>query len=105
MKSPEECTSLQDIRAAVDDIDHDIVALIGRRRGYVHAAATFKTSEESVRASARVAEMMARRRQWAEDSDLNPDPIEHIFRTLVSYFTNEELQQWKGQNDSLPYPG
>ncbi len=64
VKTPEECTSLQDIRAAIDDIDRDIVALIARRRGYVQAAAAFKTSAASVSAPDRVAAMMAQRRQW-----------------------------------------
>jgi chorismate mutase len=35
VKTPEECTSLQDIRTVIDGIDHDIIALIARRRGYV----------------------------------------------------------------------
>ncbi len=105
MKTPGECTSLQDIRAAIDDIDRDIVALIAQRRGYVHAAATFKTSAASVSAPDRVATMMARRRQWAMDAGLSPEPIEHVFRTLVSYFTEAELQHWKEQNEDRPHGG
>jgi len=102
VKTPEECTSLQDIRAAIDDIDRDIVALIARRRGYVHAAATFKTSAASVSDPNRVATMMAQRRQWAMDAGLSPEPIEQVFRTLVSYFTETELQHWTGQNEDRP---
>jgi len=103
VKTPEECTSLQDIRAAIDDIDHDIIALIARRRGYVLAAATFKTSAASVSAPDRVAAMMARRRQWAMDASLSPEPIEHIFQTLVAYFTDAELRHYKGQNEGRPH--
>jgi len=105
VQTPEECTSLQDIRAVIDSIDHDIVALIARRRGYVQAAAPFKTSVASVSAPDRLAAMMARRRQWALEAGLSPDPIEHVFRTLVAYFTEAELQHWKGLNEGRPHEG
>jgi len=99
VKTPEEYTSLQDIRTMIDAIDYDIIALIARRRGYVQAAATFKTSAATVSAPDRVATMMAQRRQWAMEAGLSPDPIEHVFRTLVTYFTNVELQHWEAQNE------
>jgi isochorismate pyruvate lyase len=38
MKPPHECASLQDIRDAIDAIDRDVIALLGRRGAYVHAA-------------------------------------------------------------------
>ncbi len=99
VKTPEEYTSLQDIRTMIDAIDYDIIALIARRRGYVQAATTFKTSAATVSAPDRVATMMAQRRQWAIEAGLSPDPIEHVFRTLVTYFTNVELQHWEAQNE------
>ena len=83
----------------IDAIDYDIIALIARRRGYVQAATTFKTSAATVSAPDRVATMMAQRRQWAIEAGLSPDPIEHVFRTLVTYFTNVELQHWEAQNE------
>jgi hypothetical protein len=33
------------------------------------------------------------------EAGLSPDPIEHVFRTLVAYFTDAELQRWKGLNE------
>jgi len=100
VKTPEEYTILQDIRTMIDAIDYDIITLIARRRGYVQAATTFKTSAATVSAPDRVATMMAQRRQWAMEAGLSPDPIEHVFRTLVTYFTNVELQHWEAQNES-----
>src|SRR5579885_3097536 len=105
VKAPDECASLQDVRAAIDEIDHAIVALIARRRGYVEAAAAFKTSATGVSDPDRVAAMMAQRRRWATEAGLSPAPIEHLFQMLVSYFTSVELQHWQEQQESRPRHG
>ena len=95
MKSPDECESLQDIRAEIDRIDREVIAAFGRRFAYVKAAAKFKTSEATVKASDRFAAMLQQRREWAEEEGLNPDVIERLYRDLVTHFIEEELKQWK----------
>lgn len=95
MKAPEECASLQDIRAEIDRIDHNVIAALGRRFAYVKAAAKFKTGEESVKAADRFAAMLQQRREWAEAEGLNPDVIQKLYRDLVTHFIEEELKQWR----------
>jgi len=41
---PGQCANLDEIRAGMDAIDREIVALIARRVDYVRKAAEFKTS-------------------------------------------------------------
>lgn len=95
MKPPEECKSIEDVREAVDALDREIVSLIGRRARYVKAAAKFKTGEEGVRAPERQKAMLGERRRWAEEEGLEPDVIEKLYRDLVAYFVNQELDDWK----------
>ena len=95
MKTASECASLAEVRAEIDRIDRAIVALIGDRAAYVHAAARFKTSEADVAAPDRQASMFAARRQWALDADLDPDVIEKLYRDLVAYFIVRETEHWK----------
>ena len=59
MKTPDECADMGDIRAEIDRIDRDVIALFGQRFQYVQAAAQFKTSEESVKAPERFKAMLA----------------------------------------------
>jgi isochorismate pyruvate lyase len=92
-KPPEECASLDEVREAIDRLDRGIVAALGLRRGYVHAAARFKTDEASVRAPDRLAAMIAERRRWADSAGLPPDLVEHLFRDLVAAFTTLELAE------------
>jgi isochorismate pyruvate lyase len=95
MKAPESCESLEEVRAEIDRIDRAIVALIGERAGYVHAAARFKDSEAAVAAPDRQASMFRARREWAQAADLDPDVIERLYRDLVAYFIVRETDHWK----------
>ena len=91
MRTAAECASIGDIREAIDQLDHDIITLIGQRYEYVKAAVKFKTDEASVKASDRVAAMMQKRRAWAVDVGLNADVIEKLYRDLIDYFIQDEM--------------
>jgi len=71
------------------------IQLIGRRAGYVEAVARFKTGEQDVRAPERQRTMLEARRLWAEENGLDPDVIEDLYRNLVSYFINREMNEWR----------
>lgn len=94
-RRPEDCASIEDVRRGIDALDRGVVALIGRRSRYVRAAARFKTDEAAVRAPERQRAMLEERRRWAEEEGLSPDVIEDLFRRLVSYFVNREMEDWK----------
>jgi isochorismate pyruvate lyase len=95
MKSPDECTSKADIRAAIDQIDREVVALLGKRAAYVRAIVQFKTSEEEVRAEERFQAVLRQRRQWAEEEGLSPDVVEQMYRTLIEHFIQEEMTDFR----------
>ena len=92
MKRPEDCESIQDVRQSIDALDREVIGLIGRRAQYVEASARFKSDEHSVLAPERQRTMLADRR-WTQKTGLDPDVIEEIYRTLVSYFVDREMQQ------------
>jgi isochorismate pyruvate lyase len=95
MPSPAECQSLSQVREEIDHLDETIVSLLGKRAQYVKVAAHFKTSEAAVAAPERQAAMLAVRRQWAEREGLDPNLIEDIYRRLVAYFIQRELDEWR----------
>jgi isochorismate pyruvate lyase len=92
---PDQCSNLDEIRAGMDAIDREIVALISRRVAYVRAAAKFKTSSANVAAPERVAAVLKTRREWAEAAGLSGDVIEGLYRDLVAYSVSEEHKQWE----------
>jgi isochorismate pyruvate lyase len=95
---PDQCASLDEIRAGMDAIDRQIVVLIARRVAYVRAAAKFKTSSASVAAPERVAAVLKTRRGWAEAAGLNGDVVESLYRELVAYCVSEEHKQWESDH-------
>jgi isochorismate pyruvate lyase len=94
MKEPGDCRTIDDIRAAIDRIDQDVIGLLGRRAQYVCAAAGFKKDQTDVRAPERVEAMLRTRREWAESQGLDPDFIERLYRSVVEYFVAQELRTW-----------
>lgn len=98
MKSPGECENMADIRTEIDEIDRQVIQLIGRRFEYVKTASKFKTSEMSVKAPERFKAMLLQRREWAIEEDLNPDAIEKMYFDLVNHFIEEELKFWKNHS-------
>jgi isochorismate pyruvate lyase len=95
MKTPNQCENMADIRAEIDRLDRQVVALLGQRFAYVKAASKFKTSETTVKAPERFNAMLGQRRVWAEEEGLNADAIEKTYRDLVNYFIDEEIEHWK----------
>ena len=97
MKQPTKCQNMEDIRAAIDEIDHQIISLIGKRSSCVYAAAKFKTDKASVKAPDRVKKMLAKRRQWAEKHNIDPDFIESLFSNMVEHFISKEMKNWENE--------
>ena len=66
IKTPQQCESLEQVRAGIDRLDAQIVRLLAERGAYVLAAARFKHSADAVRAPQRVEQVVARVRALAE---------------------------------------
>jgi isochorismate pyruvate lyase len=94
-KAPADCSDMTDIRAAIDQLDRGVIALLGQRFKYVQAAAKFKTSAAAVQAPERFSAMLQQRRVWAVEEQLDADVIEQLYRDLVQHFIAQELQQWQ----------
>ena len=92
MKAPEECISLGEIREHIDELDRQIITLIGTRFKYVREVMKFKSSKVEVVAQERFNEVISSRRQLAVEQNLSPDVIESVYRTLLSYFIEEEYR-------------
>ena len=97
MKTPDECANIYEVREEIDIIDREVIDALSKRFQYVIAAARFKTSEASVRSPDRFQAMLQQRREWAQESGLNPDVVENLYRDLVNYYIDEELKHYKSE--------
>lgn len=98
MKMPHNCSNLEEVRVEIDRIDREIIKSIRERFEYVKAATKFKKDENSVKAPERFKSMLQQRRDWAEAEGLQAEVIEKLYRDLVNYFIDEELNQWKSED-------
>lgn len=90
-KHPHECTSIDEVRNEIDNIDREIIQLLSARFGYVREVVKYKeNTHTAIEASTRRQEVMQTRRQWAEAAGLDPNVIEDIYNRLVQYFIDEE---------------
>ena len=85
------CTSLEDVRQHIDQIDRQLVSLLAQRGQFVAQAATFKKTTDDVRAPARVEQVIQKVRALADEQGASPEVVEQVYRAMISAFISEEL--------------
>jgi isochorismate pyruvate lyase len=93
--SPENCCTMAEVRAGVDDIDHALVALLARRFGYMDAAARIKPTRDAVRDEIRKAQVIANVRREASANGLPEELLGDMWELLVEGSIAYELDRWE----------
>lgn len=83
------------MRGAIDELDREIVHLLGRRARYVATAARFKTDPKAVRDPERQRAVLVSCRAWAAEEGLEPDFVEGLYENIVSHFVGREIDHWR----------
>ncbi len=93
MKPPADCRDMIELRAAIDGLDAQLVALLARRAGYIDRAAAIKREEGlPARIPARVDEVIAKVREHATAEGLDPELIEDLWRKLIDWSIAREAR-------------
>lgn len=93
-KSPEQCQSMTEVRAGVDETDRALVALLVRRFGYMDAAARIKPDRAAVRDEARKAQVLDNVAREAQSVGLDPDRLRVVWDVLVEQSIAHEFDRW-----------
>lgn len=91
---PEDCTTMLDVRAGVDALDQELVALLARRFGYMRAAARIKPSRDAVRDEERKARVIAAAVAAAEARGIPTEVVGDIWERLVEGSIAYEFAEW-----------
>ncbi len=94
VKRPEDCETMTDVRAGVDALDRQLVALLATRQGYMDAAARIKSDRSRVRDDVRVEEVVSRVKAAAREAGLSVDIAEPVWRTLIDRSIAYEFERW-----------
>lgn len=89
---PERCTTMAEVRAGVDEVDRQIVALIGRRFGYMDAAARIKPDRGAVRDEWRKADVKAKVDAAAADAGIDRALMSRLYEDLIETSIAYELE-------------
>lgn len=86
-----ECSTMAEVRAGVDQVDRELIALLRRRFDYMDAAARIKPERGHVRDEGRKAQVIANARTLAANAGLPEQAIGQLWNDLVEASIAYEL--------------
>ena len=91
IKPPENCGSMEELRAAIDALDQRLVELMARRQLYIERAAVLKRERHAVRDEDRIEEVVTKVMAAAMKAGLSGAIAEPVWRTLIEQSIRHEL--------------
>jgi isochorismate pyruvate lyase len=97
-KKPWECADMSDVRAQIDRIDEELVALIAQRFGYVDRAWQIKKAagKEGAVVPWRIQQVIDKVRAHATSLGLPPEMVEMVgaqWRNMIGWFVQYEEEK------------
>ncbi len=92
--NPDNCTTMPEVRAGVDALDRELVALLAKRFGYMRAAARIKPTRDAVRDEARKASVIAAAVAEAGAHGVPSGVVADIWERLVEGSIAYEFAEW-----------
>jgi isochorismate pyruvate lyase len=91
LKPPERCETMAELRAGIDALDGELIALLARRAAHVERAIVLKPREGIAAAAPdRVREVLAGVRGKAAEAGLSPDLAERLWSEMIAFFIARE---------------
>jgi len=89
-----KCTTLDEAREKIDQVDTEIVKLIAKRNDYIKQIAHFKTSVDEVKAEDRISDVISRVREQAIALDLSPNLINDLYVRMIDSMVESEIAEF-----------
>jgi len=100
IRPADQCTSMAEVRDAIDRLDRRIVALLGERFGYLEAAARIKQDVQAIRDEARIDEVIANVRAVAAGEGVPPDIATELYRMLIEASVSYEMDKFREKGEA-----
>ncbi|WP_420586426.1 chorismate mutase [Ruegeria sp.] len=83
---PQDCQSMQELRAQIDKLDRQLIEMLVRRAGYIDRASQLKPGEGlPARIPDRVEDVVQRVRASSDELGMDPDLAEKLWRILIDW--------------------
>lgn len=93
-----ECTSLNEVRLEVDQLDDQIVDLISQRSHYIKKAASFKNSVDEIKADDRIEFIKQKVRHKAIQMEVSPNMISELFTIMIDEMVEIEIAEFRNKD-------
>ena len=94
LKAPDDCASMAQLRAAIDELDQKLVAHLAVRQAYMDRAAILKPTRDQVRDPARIEDVVAKVLAEAQKVGLSAAIAEPVWRTLIEQSIRHEFEKF-----------
>ena len=94
INNPADCTAMNEVRAGVDEVDRQLVALLARRFGYMDAAARIKPTRNAVRDEWRKADVKSKVDAAAAAAGVDRELVARLYEDLIETSIAHELVRW-----------
>lgn len=94
IREPEHCQTMGEVRAGVDDLDRQIVALVARRFKFMDSAARIKPDRGAVRDEARKGEVLSKVEAAAAERGVDPTLMRRIYEDLIESSIAYEFEEF-----------
>jgi len=90
----EDCQTMMALRAEIDSLDRQLVAMLAKRATYIDRAIELKRSDGlPARIPVRVEAVVNNARGAAVAAGLDPDLVEHLWRELIDWSIAREARE------------
>ena len=93
-KPAEQCQTMLEVRAGVDSVDRELVALLAERFRFMDAAARIKPERAQVRDEDRKRQVIENAQAHAQALGLDPKLVGELWDWLVEASIAHELEAW-----------
>ena len=89
---PDACTTMHELRAAIDALDARLVSMLALRQRYIERAALLKQTRDAVRDEARIEDVVRHVIEEGKRAGLSPMIAERVWRSLIEASIAHEYQ-------------
>lgn len=86
-----QCSSMDELRGDIDQLDRVIVELLSIRQGYMEQAAHIKQDRNLVRDERRIEDVVTKVIAHAEKVGAHPELVEKLYRQMIEWCINYEM--------------
>lgn len=91
MTRPDACTTMAEVRAGIDSLDRQLVALIAERLRFIAAAARIKTDRGAVRDEWRKADVLSKVEATSRELGVPTDLTADLWERMIEYSIAHEF--------------